>query len=153
MKFKSQKTGQCLRRGREAMSLVEVLVATAMAGLAIGAIVTGYSFCANSVDYTANSMAANARAIERLEEMRSAKWDTAAYPAVDQLIAINFPIKTVTLDVSGSGVGVTEATIQTTISDISTKPPLKRLRVDCVWNYKGVRDVTNTVETCRAPDQ
>lgn len=135
------------------MTLVEVVVALTITGLAIGAIITGYNFCTNSAQKAALSLAASARAMERLEETRSAKWDTASWPLADQLIATNFPSKVVTLDQSASGAGITSATLHTEISQISVTPPLKRIRVDCIWSFKGVQVITNTIETCRAPDQ
>jgi prepilin-type N-terminal cleavage/methylation domain-containing protein len=140
--------------GSEAgMTLVEVVVALAISGVAIGAIVSGYIFCANSAERSALSLAANATAMQRIEETRSAKWDTSSSPAVDQLVATNFPDKVVTLDVSGSGAGITYATNLTQISLISASPPLKRIHVDCVWSFNGSRLLTNSIETCRAPDQ
>jgi hypothetical protein len=53
----------------------------------------------------------------------------------------------------GSGSGGTSATIQTTISQISVTPPIRRIRVDCIWNFMGSQVITNTIETIRAPDQ
>lgn len=125
----------------------------AITGLAVGGIVNGYNFCTNSAQQAALRLAANARAIERIEEVRSAIWDTAQYPVVDQLVATNFPSKVVTLDLSGSGGVITPATIQTEISQISVNPPLKRIRVDCIWQVMGEQWVTNTIETFRAPGQ
>ena len=135
------------------MTLVEVVVALAISGLAIGSIVSGYIFSATSAEKSALSLAANARAMERIEEARSAAWDTGSSPPVDQLVATNFPDKVMTLDLSGSGTGVTYATNVTQISMIAGASPLKRVRVDCIWSYKGGQLFTNTIETCRAPDQ
>ncbi|MDB6108439.1 MAG: hypothetical protein JWR69_189 [Pedosphaera sp.] len=135
------------------MTLMEVLVAMGISGLAVSGIVSGYLFCVRSAEFSALSLAANARALERVEQMRSAKWDTASYPMVDQMVSTNFSNTVVTLDLSGSGNGVTLATNFVQISQMSTNPALKRIRVDCVWQFNGSRLVTNTVETCRAPDQ
>ena len=135
------------------MTLVEVLMALVLSGLAVGGIISGYTYCTASAEKAALSLAANARAMERLEETRSAKWDAASWPSVDQVVTTNFPDKVVTLDLSGSGVGITTATIQTVISQISTNPPLKLIRVDCIWKFKAGQVVTNSIETCRAPDQ
>lgn len=134
------------------MTLAEVVVALAITGLSVGGIISGYNYCTTSAERAGLSFAANARAMERIEETRSAKWDTASWPVVDFLVASNFPSKTVMLDLSGTGTETTTATILTTISQISSNPPLRSIRVDCVWNYK-TRFVTNTIETCRAPDQ
>ncbi|HWW02097.1 MAG TPA: prepilin-type N-terminal cleavage/methylation domain-containing protein [Candidatus Acidoferrum sp.] len=142
-------------RGRPAagMTLTEVVVALAISGLTVAAIVSGYVFSTGFAEESALSLAASAKAMERIEEARSATWDTSSWPPVDQLVATNFPDKTVTLDLSGSGTGATYATNITQISQISTNPPLKRIRVDCVWCFRGSRLLTNTIETCRAPDQ
>jgi len=135
------------------MTLVEVVVALAVTGLALGAIVNGYHYCTNSARKAALYQAASARAMERLEETHSAKWDTSIWPPVDQLVATNFPPKSVVLDLAGSGAVVSSATLQTQISQVSTNPPLKRVRVDCVWTNQGTQVITNTIETIRAPDQ
>jgi hypothetical protein len=134
------------------MTLVEVVVALAISGLTVAGIVNGYIFCANSAERSALTLAANARAMERLEETRSAKWDPSSWPPVDQLVTTNFPDEVVVLDLSGSAVGITYATNITQISQLAINPPLKRIHVDCIWSFKGSRLVTNSVESCRAPD-
>jgi type II secretory pathway pseudopilin PulG len=141
------------RRDERAMSLVEVLVAFAIAGLAVGGIVYGYVFSISSAERFALSQAANAQATERMEQVRGAVWYSTSSPVIDQVVSSNFPDQTVTLDLSGAGTGVTYATNFTTISLISTNPLLKRVRVDCVWTYNNSQLMTNTIETCRAPDQ
>ncbi|MEY2429135.1 MAG: hypothetical protein QOJ40_2020 [Verrucomicrobiota bacterium] len=153
MKEAQQRLGRSSPRTDAAMTLVEVVVALAISGLAVGAIVSGYLFSATSAEKSGLSLAANARAMERIEETRSATWDTASVPAVDQLVSSNFPNKVMALDVSGTGAGITYATSFTQITLVSTSPPLKRIRVDCVWNFNNSKMLTNTIETCRAPDQ
>jgi len=91
--------------------------------------------------------------MERLEETHSAQWDTASWPVVDQLAATNFPDEVVSLDMPGSASGGTSATIKTKISQISLTPPIRDIRVDCIWQFRGVETITNTIETIRAPDQ
>ena len=138
-------------RRQAGMTLVEVLMALMICGLTVAAIVSGYTFCINAAEKEALSLAANARAMERMEATRGAIWDTAIYPITDHLMGTNFPLQIVTLDVSGSGTGVTYATNITQIVQISTNPPLKRVHVDCIWRYKQ-NQMTNSVEVCRAPD-
>jgi prepilin-type N-terminal cleavage/methylation domain-containing protein len=151
-RISNQRAGQFPLRDRAGMTLVEVVVALAITGLTVGGIVTGYIFCTSSSVKDALYMAANARAMERIEETRSARWDTSTYPAVDQLVATNFPDKVVVLDKSGSSSQVTTATLKTEISQISQTPPIRRIRVDCIWQFKGV-NIDTMIETCRAPDQ
>jgi len=135
------------------MTLVEVMMALAITGLVLAGIVSGYIFCTTSTVKDSLFMAANARAMERMEEARSAIWAPYRAEPTNQLVAANFPDKVVILDLSGSGSNITSATIKTDISQISLSPPVMRIRVDCIWQFKGVEWVTNTIETCRAPDQ
>jgi hypothetical protein len=72
---------------------------------------------------------------------------------VDELVATNFPDEVVSLNMPGSGSGGTPATVQTTISQLSLTPPVRDIRVDCIWQFKGVETITNTIETIRSPDQ
>ena len=153
MKLTGQNPGQLCNFAKGGMTLVEVVVALGLSGLTVAAIVSGYVFSTTLAEKSALSLAASARAMERIEETRSATWDTSSWPQVDQLVATNFPDKTVTLDLSGTGTGITYATNFTQISQISTDPPLKRIRVDCVWLFNGSLMVTNTIETCRSPNQ
>jgi len=134
------------------MTLPEVVVALAISALAVGGIVSAYTFCANTAEKSALSMAANNQAMQCLERARAAQWDLSVYPAVDQLVASNFPDLSVVLDLSGSGGATTWATNTTRITQISTSPNLRSVHVDCIWRFKGLL-VTNSVETCRAPNQ
>ena len=147
------RAGRFHLRPQAGMTLIEVVVALAITSLAIAAIINGYNFCTNSAQKAEFYLAANAKAMERVEETRSAMWDTVQFPILDEVVSTNFPIKNVTLELSGSGGTIVPATVQTTISQISVNPPLKRIRVDCIWEYRGVQLITNTIETCRAPNQ
>jgi len=140
------------RRSLTGMTLVEVLIALAIAGLGIGAIVGGDMFCGASAGRNSLFLAANSKAMERIEEVRAAQWDTSLFPAVDELSVTNFPDELVILDRSATSSRVTYATNHVVISDISTSPPLRRIRVDCTWRLYNGTLMTNTIETCRAPD-
>jgi hypothetical protein len=135
------------------MTLVEVIVALAITGVTVAGVVSGYIFCTTATIKDSLYLAANSRASERMEEVRAAAWNTSIYPNVDQLTVTNFPDQTVTLNKDGTGSDVVTATIKTDITQISSAPPLRRIRVDCIWLFKGTELVTNSIETCRAPDQ
>ena len=135
------------------MTLVEVVISLAITGLTVAGIVTGYIFCLTTTVKDGLYMAANASALARLEETRSAIWAPDRAEPLDQLTAANFPDKVVTLDKSGDGSVITSATVRTDIAQLSLSPPVRRIRVDCIWKFKGVELVTNSIETCRAPDQ
>jgi hypothetical protein len=147
------KPARCARRNADAMTLVEVVIALAITGVTVGGIVTGYIYCNTVNTKDALYTAANGRAQQRVEEVRAARWDTSSFPEVDQLQNTNFPDETVTLDKLDTDPTSISATLKTDISLISTSPPLKRIHVDCIWIFQGVEKITNSLETCRAPDQ
>ena len=153
IRFSNQKVIQFPPRGRAGMTLVEVMVAMAITGLIVAGIIRGYIYCATSAVRAELAQAANANAMQRIEETRSAPWNTSSSGAADQLDPTNFPDKSVTLDMPGTNTNGTLATIQTTISQISLIPPLRRIRVDCIWQFQGAEWVTNSIETIRAADQ
>jgi type II secretory pathway pseudopilin PulG len=135
------------------MTLVEVVMALAITGLTVAGIVSGYVYCTTAAVKAELAQAANAKALERIEETRSAIWAPDRASPVDQLVATNFPDLVVTLDLPGTNSAGTSATIQTLITPISSSPPIRRIRVDCIWQFRGVELVTNSIETCRAADQ
>jgi hypothetical protein len=137
------------------MTLAEVIVALGLASLTVASLVGGYISSSVATEKASLSLAANTRAIERLEETHAAIWNESSWPVVDQLVATNFPAKIIALDLSGQGPGITFGTNFTTITQISLSPQLRRVRVDCVWRFQSGRFsnlFTNTVETLRGPD-
>jgi Tfp pilus assembly protein PilV len=149
-------SGQRTRRTERGVTLVEVLVAFLVSGLALTGMISGYILANTSAEKFALSLAANAQASQLMEQMRSATWDISSYPVIDQLTVTNFSNEVVVLESSGIGTNafnIVYATNIPQISTISVTPPLRRIRVDCVWNYRGYELMTNTIETCRAPDQ
>ena len=138
------------------MTLVEVMIALAITGLMMGGIITGYMYCTTSAIKAELAQAANAKAMQRIEEARSVQWNTSSSLAGDRLVATNFPDEVVTLDMPGADTNGTSATIKTTIFQISPtpfSPPMRTIHVDCIWQSKGVEWVTNSIETIRAADQ
>jgi hypothetical protein len=137
------------------MTLAEVVVALAVASLTVLSLVGGYISSTVAAEKGRLSLAANTRALERLEDTHGAIWNVSGWPVVDQLAATNFPAKVVILDLAGQGSGITYGTNYTTISQVSLSPQLRRIRVDCIWQFQSGRFSslqTNTVETLRGPD-
>jgi hypothetical protein len=90
----------------------------------------------------------------RLEQSRAAKWDRLAYPLpVDQVVSSNLPPQVEVLDIPVMGTNIAFATNITTVTTISASPPLKMIRVDCIWAFGDRGIYTNTVVTYRAADQ
>jgi len=140
-------------RGQIGITLVEVVISLAITSISLGAIVAGYIYSAKVAEWSAYSLAANSLAMQRLEQCRAAKFDVLTTPITDELTAANFPDKPEILDVPRSGSNIAYATNYTTISMVSASPPLKMIRVDCVWPFKNQRLYTNTIVTYRAADQ
>jgi hypothetical protein len=137
------------------MTLAEVVVALAIASLTVLGLVDGYIYSLVGAEKAGLSLAANTRALERLEDTHAAIWNVSGWPVVDQLVATNFPANLVILDRSGQGPGITYGTNYTTITQVSLSPQLRRVRVDCVWRFQAAQFstlLTNTVETLRGPD-
>lgn len=153
MKPVRQKLTRQTRRAKLGMTLIEVLVALLISSLAIAGIVSGYIFANVSAQKFGLSLAATTQASQWMEQMRSAKWDTSSYPVIDQLTVTNFSNEVVVLQKSGPGVVVVYGTNYAQITTVSSNPPLRRIRVDCVWSFQGSAPLTNTIETFRAPDQ
>ena len=134
------------------MTLVEVVMALAITSMMIGGLVSGYLSCTQAAVKAELFQAANSKALERLEQTRSAIWAPNRAQPVDQLVSTNFPDESVSLNTPGT-TGGTMATIQTTIVTISSTPPIRSVHVDCVWQFQSGGWITNSVETIRAADQ
>jgi Tfp pilus assembly protein PilV len=141
------------RRATRGSSLVEACIALAVTSVAVGGSVNGYILSVNRAEWSAYSLAAHSLAMQRMEQLRAAKWDTGASPPVDQIITANFgPVANI-LDVPISGTNIVYATNYTTIATVSANPPLKMIRVDCTWQFMQRGTFTNTLISYRAPDQ
>ncbi|MGC3960325.1 MAG: prepilin-type N-terminal cleavage/methylation domain-containing protein [Verrucomicrobiota bacterium] len=141
------------RRSQAGMTLVEVVFSLTIGGMVFGGILLGYVHSANRSEWSAYHLAAQASASQRLETARAAKWDTQSAPAVDMLVAANFPPTVEILDVPQSGTNVTYTTNFVFITNVSADPPLKMIRVESIWHFRARGLFTNTTATYRAPDQ
>ncbi|MFM8468654.1 MAG: hypothetical protein ACKODH_01595 [Limisphaerales bacterium] len=138
--------------GREAFTLAEVVISAGIAAMTVAGIIYGYTQSTKRAEWSGYSLAAQALAVQRLEQTRASRWDPDA--GVDQLLSANFPSQTLVLDVPVIGTNAAYATNVTTITTIAATPPLLRMiRVDCTWKFPTTgRVFTNTVATYRSPD-
>ena len=135
---------------------MEVVISMLIMGLAFGGILVSYMQSASRAEWAGYSLAAQAQAVQVMEQYRAASWDVLAIPEVDQ--TTNVPtVAAYTLDIPISGtnaVWMTNYSSVTTITLSTNTPPtkVKMIRVDAVWPWKGAF-FTNTLITYRAPDQ
>lgn len=141
------------RRRCAGFSLEEVVVSMAISALSIGGISTGYIMSAQRAELSGCSQAANSLALQRIEQVRAAKWDPLAYPAVDEVVSGNFPVVVQPLDLPMAGTNALYATNVTTITLVSANPPLKMIRSECTWRFMDRGVFTNTLTIYRSPDQ
>lgn len=140
-----------------AFTLVEVMMASVIGLLTIGGIVYGFISSSQRAEWSAYYLAAQNLAIQRLEQTRAAKWDPLAFPEVDELVSANFPEQVHILDVPLITGQTTYATNNTFITQTSTNPAIKLIRVEVAWKFgagnQGNKIYTNVVATFRAADQ
>lgn len=158
--------------GHRGFTLAEVVISIAVTGLVFAGILTGYIQSARRAEWSGYSLAAQAFAVQQLEQARSAVWDTSL--AKNELTDLNLispqyntSTKTATgysvgiLDLPSLGTNVVRATNFVTIRRFyfnnSANPPveLQMVQVDTVWPFssgRAVRYFTNSVATYFAPD-
>jgi len=140
--------------GIAAFTLAEVVVCIAIVALVFGGIITGYMQGAYRAEWAGYNLAAQALALQQIEQAKTAMWDNTHNEFT------NIPPQTwAYLDLPVSGTNRVFATnyVQVTTNQVSTSPALYiyMVRVDTVWPYirKGlVLYYTNTVADYYAPD-
>jgi len=135
------------------MTLMETLVSMMIVAIVISATINGYILSTNRAEWSSQSLAAHSLALQRLEQVRAATWNISGETDVDQVLSANFPEAKAVLDLPVSGTNAIMATLYTTITTVSANPPLKMVRVDCVWPYRNRGLFTNTITTYRTAEQ
>jgi prepilin-type N-terminal cleavage/methylation domain-containing protein len=141
------------RADQRGFTLVEALVSMAVVGVMMAGLVTGFMQTHRTAEWSAYNLAAQALALQPLEQARAAKWDQYANPKVDQLQSSNFPKTINILDVPINATNYVYATNVVSIRSIGTNPPLKEISVTTTWAFMNRGVFTNTAVTYRAPDQ
>ena len=141
------------QRKGDAFTLEEVLMSMAVASISMAAILSGYLLSFQKAEWAAHDQAAQALAVQRVEQTKAARWEPFAMQAKDELNEANFPDIEQQLYIPVRGTNVVNAMVYTTITDVSTSPPIRRIRADAVWSYMERGPFTNTVITLRSPDQ
>jgi hypothetical protein len=90
--------------------------------------------------------------MERVEQVKVARWEPLASPAMDELVAASFPDVLWPMKVPVVGTNGAQASLTTKITDVSVDPPLRLVQVSCVWRVGDKGPFTNQVEVLRGPD-
>lgn len=157
------------KRPASAFTLAEVVMAVAITTLIFGGILTANVHLTKRAEWTGQSLAAQALAIQQLEQARSAVWDNSL--GKNELTNLNLLGWTsngrvgkgyshAILDLPISGTNYVRATNYVTITQLTNVTGLAGVRlqmvqVDTVWRFRAFgssRLHTNTVVTYYAPD-
>jgi hypothetical protein len=138
--------------GRRAFTILEVTLCAALTVFVCAAIMKCYTIASRRSFYASCSMAANAQAMKKMEQVVNATWKyTAGGTNIFNPALTNADAENLEMPVSGV-TNLVNCTNFTTVTQISTVPPYVMIRVNCVWSYSGLGQFTNTVATLRGPD-
>ena len=139
-------------------TLAEVLVSLAIATILFGGLVTAYVQSSYRAEWSGYSLAAQALAVQQLEQARAANWDINTSPPRNEITNVP-PITAAILDMPVTGTNVVWATNYTTITSIPVTntigASIYMVRVDTSWPFVWggkKRYFTNTVADFFAPD-
>ena len=132
-------------------TLAEVVIAVVVLAVLMGGVIYGCLGSAERADWAARALAAQSLASQGAEQVRAARWDPQVWPMVDELPPTNF-VRLEVLDIPNIG-PAQYATNFISVINLSTDPPLRRIRADCVWRFYRRGLFTNTVIALRGPDQ
>jgi len=137
-----------------AFTLAEVVVCVAIVALLFGRIITGYIQGVYRAEWVGYNLAAQALAMQQIEQAKSAKWDNNVNEFTNLLT-----LTWATLDLPINGTNMVYATNYLTVTpnQISSTPDVfvHMVKVDTVWPYirKGITlYYTNTVADYYAKD-
>jgi hypothetical protein len=140
---------------RAGFTLAEVVMAMAIAMVVFAGIIGAYIHGCYRAEWAGYSLAAQALAIQQIEQAKSAKWDIQDVPIVNEIT--NLPAVTASqLDLPISGTNVTWATNFISVMSLTNGPvSYYFVRVDTVWPFfwrNQVTYYTNTVADYFAPE-
>lgn len=135
-----------------AFTLAELIIAIGISAMILGSLVTGYVAAARRAEWTAMSESAQRLVLNRVEQIRSARWDLTAGVPIDDLVASNFPAQIEEIYTPMGGSNITYCTNLVSISVVRAKPPVKLVRVECHWRFINDRLFTNSLMLYRACD-
>lgn len=147
-------------------ALGEVLIAFGLLALVFAGLIYGYGQTNRMAEWSSMSLAAQSYATQGAEQARAAVWDprnnippTNGPGTADELVVGSTMTTTDIMDVPIKGDPSTNDTAFWVtniiyITGISSNPPLRQIRSDCVWTFPLTgQPQTNTVILLRTADQ
>jgi prepilin-type N-terminal cleavage/methylation domain-containing protein len=144
-------SGPANRRSK-GFTLIEVAVATAIAGLVMAGMFEGYTMASRRAQFSSYSLAATATAMKQMERIVAATWVISGTQSTNIFNPVLTATQTNALCLPSNGTNLVYATNYATVTQLSTNPPYAMVQVQCVWNFMGLGIFTNTVAVIRAPD-
>ncbi len=150
----------CRPRGKThaGFTLAEVVVSVAISTLLFSGTILAYVQSAYRSEWTGYSLAAQALAIQQLEQARSAVWDPTQVPVKNEITNI-LTTSSAILDLPVSGSNYVWATNYATVQSITLSnavgASVYKVKVDTVWPFRWgsqTRYYTNTVADYFAPE-
>ena len=150
-RFRRNKQGLC------GFTLVEVFASAGILALVVQGAVLGYAKISQQAEWTERALAAQSLASLGAEQARAAKWDSLAWqprtgPGMADELGLTRYMQTSVLDGPKGGQPVI-VTNFVSITRISSNPPVRQIRSDCVWSFMNRGLFTNTVLRLRSPDE
>ena len=164
------KAARPMRRQVSAFTLAEVVMAIAIVAVVLGGMTVAYTQTTRRAQWTGYSLAAQALAVQQLEQARSAVWD----PSLSKNEITNLNLSSwsysagvltgytwTNLDIPISSTNVVRATNYVTVRMLYyngvANPPVQvqMVQVDTVWPFlwgRTNRFYTNSIATYCAPD-
>ncbi|MBC8095070.1 MAG: type II secretion system protein [Akkermansiaceae bacterium] len=151
---------------RQAFTLAEVVIAIAIVATTFAGAIVAYTQTARRAQWSGYSLAAQALAIQQVEQARSAQWQANGVNDITNLLLIGRSVSgnvvtgysTNILDIPYSGTNYVMATNRVTLRPLivgSAQVPIYLVKVDTIWPFtwgSSTRYYTNTVLTYCAPD-
>ena len=110
-------------------TLVETLTAMVIAAITVAGVASGFMQVFVQGQSSAYSLAAHSQAMRGLEQARAAKWDPNGKDDLGS--NTNWPPQVDVLDLPMSGNNITYGTNRVSVTTISTRPPLRQIKVEC----------------------
>ena len=132
-----------------------MVICFAIVGLTIGGILTAYTNSALFATRAGYQLAAQAQAIQVLERVRAATWDTQSLPPIDKTTTLpGVTYALMELPIAGTNVVIATNTLTVTTITVTNNPPvsIKMIQVFTTWPWNNTVQ-SNVIVAYRAPDQ